>query len=58
VRASLKANTSNSSIDTDFDVTVRAGELRKSSLEGAIGGGGGPILDLTTSNGGIKVLRL
>ena len=58
VRASLKANTSNSSIDTDFEVMVRAGELRKSSLEGTIGGGGGPILDLTTSNGGIRVLRL
>jgi hypothetical protein len=58
VRASLKANTSNSNVDTDFDVAVRAGELRKSSLEGAIGGGGGPLLDLTTSNGGIKVLRL
>ncbi|HET8546558.1 MAG TPA: hypothetical protein VFL57_01065 [Bryobacteraceae bacterium] len=58
VRAALKANTSNSSIDTDFEVMVRAGEVRKTSLEGTIGGGGGPIIDLTTSNGGIRVLRL
>jgi hypothetical protein len=58
IRASLKANTSNSNVDTDFDVTVRAGELRKSSLEGSIGGATGPLLDLTTSNGGIKLLRL
>ena len=56
-RASLKANTSNSNVDTDFDVMVRAGELRKSSLEGTIGGGTA-VVDLTTSNGGIKVLRL
>jgi hypothetical protein len=57
VRAALKANTSNSSIDTDFEVMVRAGQLRKTSLDGTIGGGG-PIIDLTTSNGGIRVLRL
>ncbi|MBL8177808.1 MAG: hypothetical protein JNK48_24230 [Bryobacterales bacterium] len=54
--ARLKASTSNSSINTEFDVTAQ-GTLSKNRLEGTIGGGG-PLLDLHTSNGSIRVLKL
>jgi hypothetical protein len=53
--ARLRAHTSNSSITTDFDVTVH-GHVSKNSMDGNIGSGG-PVLDLSTSNGSIKVLK-
>jgi DUF4097 and DUF4098 domain-containing protein YvlB len=53
----LKARTSNASIHSDFDVSIRAGELKKNWLEGTIGGGG-PVFDLTTSNGSIRIVRM
>jgi DUF4097 and DUF4098 domain-containing protein YvlB len=53
--ATLRAHTSNASITSDFDVAVH-GTLSKHRLEGTIGTGG-PLLDLETSNGGIKLLR-
>lgn len=56
ISGQLKARTSNGSIDSDFDVMVRAGELRKSWLEGSIGSGR-TMIDLSTSNAGIKVLQ-
>jgi hypothetical protein len=55
--AMVDAHTSNSSITCDFDVSVRGGMLSKHHLEGTIGNGG-PMLDLGTSNGSIKLLRL
>jgi DUF4097 and DUF4098 domain-containing protein YvlB len=55
--ANVRAHTTNSSIDTDFDVSVHGGMLSKHRLEGTIGPGG-PLLDLGTSNGSIKLLRL
>jgi hypothetical protein len=55
--ANVDAHTTNSSITCDFDVTLH-GELRpKHHLEGTIGNGG-PLLDLGTSNGSIKLLRM
>lgn len=54
--ARLKASTSNSSITTEFDVATQ-GTLSKNRLEGTIGGGG-PLLDLHTSNGSIRVLKM
>ena len=54
--AHLKAHTSNSSISSDFDVNVHGGELSKHRLEGDIGKGG-PLVDLATSNGSIKILK-
>jgi DUF4097 and DUF4098 domain-containing protein YvlB len=55
--ATVDAHTSNSSITCDFDVMLH-GELRpKHRLQGMIGKGG-PMLDLGTSNGSIKLLRL
>ena len=57
-RGLLKANTSNSNITTDFDVSVRSGQLSKSHVEGTLNGGTGPVFDLSTSNGGIRVLKM
>ena len=55
--ARLDATTSShETIATDFDVQVR-GMLSKHRLEGTLGSGG-PLLHLTTSNGGIRILRL
>jgi len=53
--ATLRAHTSNASITSDFDVSVH-GVVSKHHLDGTIGSGG-PLLDLGTSNGGIKLLR-
>jgi DUF4097 and DUF4098 domain-containing protein YvlB len=55
--AQVDAHTSNSSISCDFDVSVRGGVMSKHHLEGTIGNGG-PVLDLGTSNGSIKLLRM
>jgi DUF4097 and DUF4098 domain-containing protein YvlB len=56
IAARVKAHTSNSSISSDFDVQVQ-GTISKHSLEGTIGSGG-PLLDLSTSNGGIHLQKL
>ncbi len=55
--ANLRAQTSHSSVTTDFDVNVKAGRLSKDHVEGVIGSGG-PLIDLSTSNGSIRVLRM
>jgi hypothetical protein len=55
ISAEVRAITSNSTITTEFDLKVR-GRLSKTSLEGTIGGGG-PVLDLKTSNGAIRLLK-
>jgi DUF4097 and DUF4098 domain-containing protein YvlB len=55
--ARVDATTSrHESIQTDFDVQVR-GTLSKGRLEGTIGSGG-PLLQLNTSNGSIRLLKL
>jgi DUF4097 and DUF4098 domain-containing protein YvlB len=56
VNARVLARTSNSSISTDFDVTMQ-GEFSKNHLDATIGSGG-PLLDLSTSNGPIRLLRM
>ena len=53
--ARVVARTSNSSITTDFEITAH-GEISKNRLDGVIGAGG-PLIDLSTSNGGIRLLR-
>ena len=55
VNARLSAATSNSSISTDFEMRMR-GEISKNHIEGTLGNGG-PLIDLSTSNGSIRVLR-
>jgi DUF4097 and DUF4098 domain-containing protein YvlB len=56
IKARLRASTSNSSITSDFDVSTH-GTITKNRLEGEINGGG-PLLDLNTSNGSIKLQKL
>ncbi|HVO99291.1 MAG TPA: hypothetical protein VMT15_14560 [Bryobacteraceae bacterium] len=55
--ATVDASTSNGSITSDFDVNVHSGQISKHHMEGAIGKGG-PLLELHTSNGSIKLLKL
>ena len=54
--ARLRARTTNSSISTEPDLTIK-GTQSKNSWEGTFGSGG-PLLDLSTSNGSIKILRM
>lgn len=53
--ARVKARTSNGAISTNFD--VEGGERGKTRLEGRIGGGG-PLLELETSNGSIELEKM
>jgi len=55
INAHLTAQTSNGSISSDFEMRMR-GEFNKHHLEGTLGNGG-PLIDLSTSNGGIHVVR-
>jgi DUF4097 and DUF4098 domain-containing protein YvlB len=55
VNARLSAHTSNSNITTDFEMRLR-GEISKHNIEGSIGSGG-PLIDLSTSNGSIRILK-
>lgn len=54
VNAQLQASTSNGSINTEFEITTS--QMSKNRVDGRIGAGG-PLIDLATSNGGIRVLR-
>jgi DUF4097 and DUF4098 domain-containing protein YvlB len=56
LKAELRASTSNGNIQTDFDVTTH-GSISKNHLDGTINGGG-PLIDLSTSNGTVKILKL
>jgi hypothetical protein len=56
INAHVMARTSNSSITTDFEVRTQ-GEISKHRLDGTIGSGG-PLIDLSTSNGGIRLQRM
>lgn len=52
--AQVRASTSNGSINTDFETKSTA--MSKNRLEGSIGAGGA-LIDLTTSNGAIRLMR-
>ena len=56
VNAHVMARTTNSSISSDFEVRMQ-GEFSKNRLEGVIGNGG-PLIDLSTSNGSIRLLKM
>lgn len=56
VNADVRASTSNASITTDFEVTMR-GTISKNRLEGKIGSGGG-LIELSSSNGGIRIEKM
>ena len=53
--ARIAAHTSNSAIDTEFEIRAQ-GELSRNQLEGVVGNGG-PLIELITSNGAIKLLK-
>jgi DUF4097 and DUF4098 domain-containing protein YvlB len=55
LNARVLARTSNSSITTDFDVSLR-GQIDKNHMDATIGSGG-PLIDLSTSNGSIRLLK-
>lgn len=52
--AEIRAETVNGSIRNDFGLEVRKGKYVGSSMNGTIGGGG-PLVDIETVNGGIRV---
>ncbi len=54
--ARIVARTSNASINSDFDIKM-AGSISKNHIEGTIGSGGA-LMDLGTSNGSIRLLRM
>jgi DUF4097 and DUF4098 domain-containing protein YvlB len=54
--ARVQARTNRASISSDFDV-ASSGPREKNRLEGAIGTGG-PLLNLSTSNGSIRLVKL
>lgn len=54
VNAEVQARTSNGSITSDFEITTKT--MSKTRLEGRLGNGG-PVLDLSTSNGSIRLLK-
>ena len=56
VNARLSAATSNASISSDFEMRMR-GEISKHHIEGTLGNGG-PLIDLSTSNGQITDLEV
>jgi DUF4097 and DUF4098 domain-containing protein YvlB len=61
--ARVRASTSHhSSVTSDFDTLMHSGDdedrrHRRSDVEGTIGGGG-PLIELSTSNGAIKIVKL
>lgn len=55
VNARVTARTSNSGVTSDFEARMR-GDLRKNEIDGSIGNGG-MLIDLSTSNGAIRLLR-
>ena len=56
LNAHVMARTSNSSITSDFEVRVQ-GDFNKNHMDATIGSGG-PLIDLTTSNGNIRLLKM
>ncbi len=57
LNAHLRAVTTNSSVTTDFDVQDHGRARTKKRLDAQVGAGG-PLIDLTTTNGSIKILKL
>ncbi len=55
--ARLRAHTSHSNITSDFDISNRSNSGSNADLEGNIGSGGGPLIELSSTNGSIKVLK-
>jgi hypothetical protein len=54
--ARLSAHTSNSSIASDYEIRTQ-GSFNKNQMEGTLGNGGA-LIDLGTSNGSIRLLKM
>ena len=54
--ARVSASTSNSSITNEFPLTGSDASVSKRRIEGKIGNGG-PLVDISTSNGSVRLLR-
>lgn len=57
VAARVRATTTNSTVTSDFDVNTREGRISKGHMEGSIGSGGS-LVDLNTTNGTIRILKM
>ena len=55
-KATVRARTSNARVTSDLDVVTTFTNEKKNRLEGTINGGG-PLLELTTSNGSVRLER-
>jgi DUF4097 and DUF4098 domain-containing protein YvlB len=55
LNARVSARTSNGKITSDLDLRT-SGEISRTRMEGVVGAGG-PLIELTTSNGGIRITR-
>lgn len=56
--ATFHASTnSNGAVQSDFDILIHGGQISKHRLDGSIGGGG-PRIDLNTSNGNIRLVKI
>jgi len=56
VNARVRANTSHSSVTSEFEGLHDEGGRRHSELHGTLGSGG-PLIELSSSNGSIKILK-
>jgi DUF4097 and DUF4098 domain-containing protein YvlB len=56
LNARVRASTSNASITSDYELTDK-GTISKGRLEGTVGSGG-PLIELHSSNGGIRIQKL
>ena len=56
VNAKVIARTSNGGIQSDYDFTLKGGQVSKNHLEGTLGSGG-PLIDLSTSNGSVRLMK-
>lgn len=57
LKATLTAGTTNGKVMTSFPLTVN-GAMSSKSIEGTIGGGKGAVLELSTTNGNIQILKV
>nr|HPH44627.1 DUF4097 family beta strand repeat-containing protein [Candidatus Aminicenantes bacterium] len=57
VNADFRARSTNGSITVDFPVTIKGTISSRHRIEGQIGGGG-PSIELETTNGSIRVNRM
>jgi hypothetical protein len=56
--ARIQATTTHGSVTSDFDLLSRGGgKHREHELDGTIGSGG-PLIDISTTNGSVKILKL